>query len=77
LLAKFYVSKIYRRSGFEEKCLLEIMKFGFDVMDLEKILVFVNEPNQYFYKLLLYIGFRLLKIKPKGNSRFSRLMVSI
>ena len=43
LLAKFYISKIYRRSGYEEKCLLEIMKFAFDVMGLEKLVVFVNE----------------------------------
>lgn len=43
LLAKFYISRIYRRSGFEEKCLIEIMKFAFDVMGLEKLIVFVNE----------------------------------
>lgn len=44
---------------------------------LEKLIAFVNEPNTYFYKLLLYVGFRLIKMKPKGKGRFARLMVSI
>ena len=44
-MAKFYVGKIYRRSGYEEKCLLEIMKFAFEVMELEKLIVFANEQN--------------------------------
>lgn len=77
-MAKFYVGKIYRRSGFEEKCLLEIIKFSFDIMDLEKLVVFVNESNQYFYKLMLYVGFRLIKMKPWGShSKHNRLMVSL
>ena len=65
LLAKFYISRIYRRSGYEEKSLLEIMKFAFEVMGLEKLLVFVNEHNQYFCKLLMWLHFRLIKMKPK------------
>ena len=77
MLGKFYVCKIYRRSGYEEKCLLEIMKFAFDVMGVDKLLAFVNEQNQYFYKLLLYVGFRLIKMKPKGNGLHNRLMLSI
>ena len=77
LLGKFYVSKIYRKSGFEEKCLIEILKFAFDIMSLEKLLVFVNEQNQYFYKLLQYAGFRLIKMKPKTNGQHNRLMLSI
>ena len=77
-MAKFYVCKIYRRTGFEERCLLEIMKFSFEVMCLDKLVVFVNEPNQYFFKLLLYVGFRLIKMKPKGSAgKFNRFVVSI
>lgn len=78
LLAKFYVSRIYRRSGYEEKCLLEIMKFAFDVMGIEKLIVFVNEQNQYFCKLLMWVHFRLIKMKPKAQgASFNRLMLSI
>jgi RimJ/RimL family protein N-acetyltransferase len=43
LLGKFYVTKIYRRSGFEEKCLIEILNFAFEAMGLNKVVVFVNE----------------------------------
>jgi hypothetical protein len=64
------VCRIYRRSGYEEKCLMEIMKFAFQIMELEKLIVFVNEPNQYFYKLLLYVGFKMVKVKPKGNGKY-------
>jgi hypothetical protein len=53
------------------------MKFAFDIMGLEKLLVFVNEQNQYFFKLLLYVGFRLIKMKPKGIGQHNRLMLSI
>ncbi|CDW87475.1 UNKNOWN [Stylonychia lemnae] len=77
LLAKFYISRIYRRSGFEEKCLIEIMKFAFDVMGLEKLIVFVNEQNQYFCKLLMWVHFRLIKMKPKAHGMYNRLMLSI
>lgn len=77
LLAKFYISKIYRRSGYEEKCLMEIMKFAFQVMGLEKLIVFVNEQNQYFCKLLMWVHFRLIKMKPKAHGMFNRLMLSI
>jgi RimJ/RimL family protein N-acetyltransferase len=77
LLGKFYVCKIYRRSGYEERCLLEIMKFAFDVMNIDKLIAFVNERNQYFYKLLLYVGFRLIKLKPKNHGLDNRLMLSI
>ena len=77
LLGKFYVSKLYRRSGYEERCLIEIMKFAFEVMAIEKLIVFVNEQNHYFFKLLLYVGFRLIKMKPKQNGQQVRLMLSI
>lgn len=77
LLGKFYVCKIYRKSGYEERCLLEIMKFVFDVMNIDKLIAFVNERNQYYYKLLLYVGFRLLKLKPKNHGQDNRLMLSI
>jgi len=77
LLGKFYVSKIYRRTGFEERCVLEVMKFAFDIMKLEKLIIFVNEPNQYFFKLLLYVHFRLIKMKPKNNGAYNRLMLSM
>lgn len=53
------------------------MKFAFDVMGVEKLIAFVNEQNQYFFKLLLYVGFRLMKMKPKGNGQHNRLMLSI
>ena len=29
ILGKFYVSKIYRKTGYEEKCLIEVIKFAF------------------------------------------------
>lgn len=77
LLGKFYICKIYRRSGYEERCLLEIMKFAFEVMGIEKLIAFVNERNQYFYRLLLYVGFRLIKLKPKNHGLDNRLMLSI
>ena len=77
LLGKFYVSKIYRRTGFEERCVLEVMKFAFEVMKLEKLIIFVNEPNQYFFKLLLYVHFRLIKMKPKNGGAYNRLMLSM
>lgn len=77
LLAKFYISRIYRRSGYEEKCLIEIMKFAFEVMGLEKLVVFVNEQNQYFCKLLMWVHFRLIKMKPKAHGMYNRLMLSI
>ena len=53
------------------------MKFVFDVMEIDKLIVFVNERNQYFYKLLLYVGFRLIKMKPKNHGEDNRLMLSI
>jgi RimJ/RimL family protein N-acetyltransferase len=56
---------MYRKTGYEEKCLIEVIKFAFNVMDVEKLVAFVFEANQYFYKLLIYIGFKLNKIKPK------------
>lgn len=67
ILAKFYVNKTYRKGGFEERCLVEIMKFAFDTMDLDKLIVFIKEDNEYYSKLLIYLGFKLMKIKYKSN----------
>jgi hypothetical protein len=54
------------------------MKFAMEVMGLEKLIVFVNEQNQYFFKLLLYVGFRLIKMKPKtGAGLHNRMMLCI
>ena len=53
------------------------MKFAFDIMNLDKLIVFVNEQNQYFYKLLLWVHFRLIKLKPKQNGLFNRFMLSM
>jgi hypothetical protein len=45
-------------------------------MDLERVITFVNEINQYFFKLLLFVGFKLVKMKPKGkNGKHNRLML--
>jgi len=46
-------------------------------MKIDKLITFVNENNQYFFKLLLYVGFRLIKMKPKGSGLHNRLMLSI
>ena len=43
LLAKFYVGKIFRRGGYEEKALIQILKFAFEVMELQKLIIFLNE----------------------------------
>lgn len=55
---KFYVAKIWRASGYEERALMEMLKFCFSrVPDTSKVLVSSYAQNQYFIKLLMGIGF--------------------
>ena len=33
-LVKFYISKTYRKTGFEDKALIEVLNFAFNTMEL-------------------------------------------
>lgn len=37
VLVKFYVGKSYRKTGYEDKALVEVLKFAFTTMELEKL----------------------------------------
>lgn len=59
---KFYVAKIWRNSGYEERALMEMLKFCFaKVPDCTKVLVSFYSQNVYFIQLLMGIGFRFNK----------------
>ena len=61
-ILKFYMGKIWRNGGYEEKAFLEIMKFAFsNVESSEKIVVSSFAENAYFIKLLMGTGFRFNK----------------
>lgn len=72
---KFYISRTYRKAGFEDKALLELLKFAFDTMGLNKLSTLIFETNTYFLKLLLYIGFKLVKLKPRAEDGTRRMIL--
>ncbi len=55
---------MYRRGGYDEKALIEVLYFAFEVMLLDKLTVFCNELNNYYHSLLLYVGFKVSQVKP-------------
>ena len=58
--------------------MLRVMSFAFEELDIERLITFVNETNNYLYKLFLYVGFRLLKKKPAApGAKGTRLMLVI
>jgi len=59
---KFYVSKIWRATGYEERAIMEMLKFCFaKIEECSKVLVSFYSQNVYFIKLLMGIGFRFNK----------------
>ena len=74
---KFYISRTYRKAGFEDKALLEVLKFAFDVMGLQKLSTLVFETNNYYLKSLLYMGFKLIKLKPKADDGTRRMLLQM
>ena len=66
-LYKFYISKIWRINGHEEKTLLETLRFCFKTLKCDKIESSAFTSNKYFLQLLLGLGFRFNQ-QDSGNN---------
>lgn len=65
-IAKFYVSKVFRKRGYEEKALVAVVQRAFEFFSVSKLVVSSFESNEYFIKLLMQLGFRLSKAYSKS-----------
>jgi hypothetical protein len=58
MMNKFYIAKIWRAGGYEEKTLMEILKFCFsNIPNCTKVISSGYSENTYFVNLLMGTGF--------------------
>ncbi len=65
-VAKFYISKMFRKRGYEEKALINVLHKAFHFFNVTKIVISCFESNEYYIKLLMQLGFRLSKAFSKS-----------
>lgn len=60
-IRKFYLDKIWRRSGYEHKSLVTIIKYAFESLGCTKVVISVFATNEYYVQYLQETGFKLSK----------------
>jgi len=68
---KFYIAKIWRAAGYEEKALMQMLKFTFSNLgEVKKVIASSYAENAYFICLLMGTGFRFNKqTKDNGDPK--------
>lgn len=75
---KFYVSKIWRSTGYEERAIMEMLKFCFAKIEkCSKVIVSFYSKNVYFIQMLMGIGFKFNKQNKDNGDPKQRLTLWI
>ena len=67
-MEKFYISKIYRRSGYEERSLIEVLHQIFWKMSASSVVTQIFERNYAYARLLRGVGFMQYQKVTKNNT---------
>jgi len=70
-MKKFYLGKVWRNAGYEEKTFMEVLKFSFsNIEHTETLVVSAYAQNSYFITLLMGTGFKFNKqTNDKGDPK--------
>ena len=76
-LRKFYIEKIWRRSGYEQKSLLAIVKHSFRYLNASKVYISAYKENEYYIQFLKEVGFKFNKTTTKNGDPEQRFIFFI